>query len=332
MPRYLRACPALGAFHARGRFGLTIAMKTSSTEKFTVLFPLLAICGSVFAWFYPQVLSDWKAAIIPLLSLVMFGMGMTLTWQHFLAVLKRPGVISVAVVSQFVVMPLAALAISQLLGLSRELTIGMVLVGASSGGTASNVICYLAKGDVALSILLTMTSTLVAVLATPSLTWLYLNETVAVPFAGMLTSVLKIVLVPVLLGTLLNSLFTRPIARFQAVFPIVSSLCIVLIIAIIVAVNRSTLSSAGPIVVLAVFLHNFSGLFFGYGIARLLGYQERVCRTISIEVGMQNSGLSVALAVNFFSPMAALPGAIFSIWHNLSGSLLAGYWGRKSER
>ncbi|MGR9106939.1 MAG: bile acid:sodium symporter family protein [Gammaproteobacteria bacterium] len=302
-----------------------------SLEFLTVLFPLLAIGGSIFAWFQPASLSPLQPAIIPLLSLVMFGMGMTLSFAHFLEVLKKPGVISLAVLTQFFVMPLSAFYIAEILGLSRELTVGMVLVGASSGGTASNVICYLAKGDVALSILLTSTSTLVAVLATPSLTYLYLHESVAVPFAGMLASVLKIVLVPVLLGTLLNSLFARHFARIRAIFPLLSSLSIVLIIAIIVAVNRPTLASAGPLILLAVFLHNLCGLLSGYGVARLFGYSEQVCRTLCIEVGMQNSGLSVALAVGFFAPATALPGAIFSVWHNISGSLLAGYWGRKSE-
>ena len=297
-------------------------------DKLPLLFPFFAISGSFFAWFQPSGLSELKPAIIPLLSLIMFGMGMTLTWANFLAVLKKPGVISVAVICQFAIMPLAAFYIAKILGLSRELTIGMVLVGASSGGTASNVICYLAKGDVALSILLTTTSTLIAVLATPSLCYFYLNESVPVPFTGMLTSVLKIVLAPVLLGTALNSLFSRQLAKIRGIFPILSTLSIVLIIAIIVAANRATLAEAGAVVALAVVLHNMTGLISGYAIACLLHYPERICRTISIEVGMQNSGLSVALAVGFFTPLAALPGALFSIWHNLSGSLLAGYWSR----
>lgn len=306
-------------------------MKSGFSERFTALFPVLAIGGSILAWFYPPILGGWKPAIIPLLSLVMFGMGMTLTWAHFLAVIKRPGIISIAVLTQFLVMPLTAFYISKLLGLSQEITVGMVLVGASAGGTASNVICYLAKGDVALSVLLTTSSTLIAVIATPALTWLYLNESVPVPFAGMLASILKIILIPVLLGTALNSLFARSIERIRPVFPLLSSLSIVLIIAIIVAINHHSLSTAGPMIGLAVILHNLSGLVSGYLIARSFGYNAQVCRTISIEVGMQNSGLSVALAVSFFTPLTALPGAIFSIWHNVSGSLLASYWGNNHE-
>ncbi len=304
-------------------------MKTGFTQKFTLLFPLLAITGSILAWQNPRLLTEWKPAIIPLLSLVMFGMGMTLTWQSFLAVIRRPGIISIAVLTQFLVMPSAAVLISHVLGLPQEITVGMVLVGASAGGTASNVICYLARGDVALSILLTTSSTLVAVFATPGLTWFFLNESVPVPFWDMLDSILKMVLVPVLLGTGLNSCFTHQIERIRPLFPLVSSLSIVLIISIIVAVNHSSLSMAGPVILLAVFLHNLTGLLAGYGITRLCGYDTEVCRTVSIEVGMQNSGLSVALAVKFFPPLTALPGAVFSIWHNLSGSLLAAYWARQ---
>lgn len=307
-------------------------MKTVLSDKLTAFFPVTAIGASILAWLYPQMLSEWKPAIIPLLSLIMFGMGMTLHWTHFLAVVKRPEVIGVTVLSQFFVMPLSAYYISKILGLSQEITVGMVLVGASAGGTASNVICYLAKGDVALSILLTTCSTLIAVFATPALSYFYLNESVPVPVTGMLSSILKIVLIPVLIGTALNTVFARPIARIRPVFPLISSLSIVVIIAIIVAVNHGSLSTVGPLIGLAVILHNLTGLGFGYLIARAFGYESKVCRTISIEVGMQNSGLSVALAVGFFTPLTALPGAVFSIWHNISGAILASYWGKTASR
>lgn len=300
--------------------------------RFTLLFPLLAIIASGLAWRYPNLPNNFQAAIIPLLALVMFSMGMTLTWRDFLAVCKRPGVISVALATQFLVMPLTAFWISRLLGLSSELTTGMILVGASSGGTASNVICYLAKGDLALSILATTASTLVAVIATPALTYFYLHENVPVPFASLLTSIVKIVLAPVFFGTTLNSVFRVQIDKIRSFFPLLSSLAIICIIAIIVAVNRESLSTAAPLVVLAVVLHNLSGLGAGYLTGRMLGYDKRICRTLSIEVGMQNSGLSVALAVKFFGPLTALPGAVFSIWHNLSGSVLAAFWGKDNDR
>jgi len=306
-------------------------MKLISPEVWIKLFPFWAIAVSLIAFYFPYIFTGLKPQIVPLLSVVMFCMGMTLTWKHFLAVLKQPRIIFLAVLAQYLVMPFTAFWLAKMLGLSKDQTIGLVLVGTSAGGTASNVICYLAKGNVALSVLLTTTSTLVAVVATPSITYFYLHETVPVPVWSMLTSIFQIVLIPVLLGTGINSLFSRGIALIRPVFPLTSSLVIVLIIAIIVAINASSLSQAGSIVVLAVALHNSSGLLIGYLIPRILGYDTQICRTVSIEVGMQNSGLSVALAIKYFSSMTALPGAIFSIWHNISGALLASYWG-KSRR
>lgn len=270
-----------------------------------------------------------KPAIVPLLGVVMFGMGMTLTWRNFVEVLQRPRVIVVGLVLQYLLMPLAAWVIGMSLGLPMSLLVGLVLVGACPGGTASNVICYLARGDVALSITLTTCATLLAVIATPALTWLYVGQQVPVPVVQMLWSVAKIVLLPVAAGVVVNSLTGSYLKRIKPLFPLVSVTAIVVIIAIVVALNRDNLANMGLIVAIAVVLHNATGLLGGYWITRVLGWEERICRTIAIEVGMQNSGLGVALAVKYFSATAAVPGALFSIWHNLSGSLLAGYWSRK---
>jgi BASS family bile acid:Na+ symporter len=192
----------------------------------------------------------------------------------------------------------------------------------------------LAKGNVALSITLTTVSTTLAVVATPLLTWLYVGRQVPVPVMDMLLSILKIVILPVALGVAANSCGGKVIRRFQHVFPMVSVLAIVLIIAIIVALNRNHLDNlaASVGVSVAVVLHNLMGLSIGYLLPYWMGFRERERRTLAIEVGMQNSGLGVALAVQYFSAVAALPGALFSIWHNLSGSLLAGYWSRTSDR
>jgi len=255
---------------------------------------------------------------------------MTLTWDDFKAVLKKPLVITVAVAIQFLLMPLFAYAISIFLELSIDLMTGMVLVGASAGGTASNVICYLAKGNVALSILMTVVSTLCAVVLMPALSFLYLNQVVPVPVVGMLNSILTIVLFPVLVGTLLNSFFTQRLKTIQPFLPLLSTFSIVFIIAIIVGLNHDNLRVLALPVLIAVCLHNLLGLCAGYAIPWLLKYDARTCRTVCIEVAMQNSGLSVALAIKYFSIAAALPGAIFSIWHNVSGSLLAMYW-RKQD-
>ena len=294
------------------------------------LFPVWAILLSTIAFFNAEGVAVYKSSIVPLLAIVMFSMGMTLTWADFKAVLKKPLLIAIAVVIQFVLMPLFAYLISVSLGLSIDLMTGMVLVGASAGGTASNVICYLAKGNVALSILMTVVSTLSAVLLMPALTYLYLNQIIPVPVTGMLKSILTIVLVPVLLGTLLNSFFGQKLKVIQAVFPVLSSFAIIFIIAIIVALNHDNLNVLAFPVFIAVCIHNMMGLIAGYGIPWLLKYDGQSCRTVCIEVAMQNSGLSVALAIKYFSISAALPGAIFSIWHNISGSLLALYWRRQN--
>jgi BASS family bile acid:Na+ symporter len=235
------------------------------------------------------------------------------------------------VVLQYLVMPATAYLVSRLLGLSPELVVGMVLVGSVAGGTASNVIAYLAKGDVALSITMTLLSTLLSVLATPYLTLFYVGRTVPVPALGMLISIAKMVLVPLALGLLFNRILGEKRRRIENWLPFTSMIAIVAIIAIVVSLNSRNLASVGALILVAVTLHNGIGLTVGYWSARLLGFSEKVSRTVAIEVGMQNSGLGVALASKYFAPMSALPGAVFSVWHNISGSLLAGYWGRKEE-
>ena len=297
----------------------------------TRLFPLWAILLSTTALFFPSLFAGLRPAIIPLLSVVMFCMGMTLKWSDFKETVKSPRIILIGVLLQYFVMPLSAFLISRSFGLSPEYIAGMVLVGSSAGGTASNVICYLAKGNVALSITLTMASTLIAVFAMPALSLLYLHQIVHVQFLNMLFSILQMVLIPVLAGTTLNTFFGARIKRIGSVFPFVSTIAIVVIIAIIIGLNQTKLKEVGMIIVCAVMLHNLCGLLIGFWLPKSLGYDDRTCRTLSIEVGMQNSGLSVALAIKHFSVMAAIPGALFSIWHNLSGSFLAGYWSFKKS-
>lgn len=299
---------------------------------FTSLFPLWTILLSVVAFFYPSVFMPCKGAITPLLGVVMFGMGITLSAHDFLLVLRRPRVILLGTAMQYIFMPLIAFLLSRALHLPVEVMAGMVLLGSCPGGTASNVICYLARGDVALSITLTSVSTLLAFVLTPFLSWLYIGKAVPVEVASMMLSIIKIVLIPVALGIALNTFFDRAIERFRCAFPALSVVTIVFIIAIIIALNRENIRVAGTLVIVAVVLHNAIGLICGYLSSRLLGLSERDSRTIAIEVGMQNSGLSVALAVKYFSPLAALPGALFSIWHNIMGSSLAAYWSAKSGR
>ena len=293
------------------------------------LFPLWAILLSALAYAVPSLFIPLKPSLFFLLGLVMFGMGISLKTADFSRVFKQPKAIAIGLLLQFIFMPLYAWGISNWLELPILIGVGMILVGASPGGTASNVICYLAKGDVALSITLTTFSTLLAVIATPALTLLLVGKDVDVPAQKMLLDVLKIVILPVLAGLAINTFFGRFLAAAQRIFPLVSVMSIVLIIAIIVALNHSRLGNIGLALVLAVACHNALGLLTGYWVPKLFGLNTKTCKTIAIEVGMQNSGLAVALATKYFAASAALPGALFSLWHNLTGSALAAYFSKK---
>ncbi|PWB77650.1 MAG: bile acid:sodium symporter, partial [Candidatus Methylomirabilota bacterium] len=262
----------------------------------------------------------------------MFGMGVTLTPGDFTATVKRPIVITLGVALQFLLMPLIGWSLTRLLCLPLPVAVGVVLVGAAPGGTASNVITYLARGDVALSITLTSMTTMLAVVMTPLLTWLYVGQLVAVPTADMLVSILKIILVPVWCGVFVNTQWGDRLGGVKRVFPFISIVGIVLIIGVIVSLNQPQLSALALPVIITVILHNLIGLAGGYMVSKALGFDSIICRTIAIEVGMQNSGLAVALAVKYFSPATALPGALFSIWHNLSGAALASIWSRTGRQ
>jgi bile acid:Na+ symporter, BASS family len=299
-------------------------------QKFTSLFPLWAVLLSAVAYFYPEYFAPHQGLIVPFLSLIMLGMGITLSVDSFLAVLKRPSVVLLGTLMQYTIMPLAAWIVCQVLKLPPDLAAGVILLGCCPGGTASNVISYLAKADVALSIVLTSVSTLIAFLATPFLTWVFIGQTVDVDVMGMLVSVVNVVIVPVVLGLAINYFFEKRINAVREVFPAISAAAIVIIIAVIIGTNSANLGKSGPLVLLAVILHNGLGLAGGYGVSKALRLSETEARTIAIEVGMQNSGLSVALAIKYFTVTAALPGAIFSIWHNLSGAFLAGHWSKQS--
>jgi|TARA_B110000037_G_C17103274_1_gene498878 BASS family bile acid:Na+ symporter len=297
--------------------------------RFNRLFPLWALLISLLAFFLNAPFAALSTVIVPLLATVMFMMGLTLTKADIERIVKDPKPILVGVILQFVLMPVLALTFSKMFQLSNQLTIGMVLVGSCAGGTASNVVCYLAKGDVALSISMTMVSTLVGVIATPLLCAFYLSETVSVDRLALLFSLVQIVFIPVVLGFACKFFLNDLANRVETLIPTLSVLLILLIIAIVVALNADRLLDVGLITLIAVILHNLSGLAGGYTISRLIGLDIKQSQTVAIEVGMQNSGLGVALATEFFSATAALPGALFSVWHNISGSLLASVWSNK---
>ena len=271
------------------------------------------------------------SAVPPLLGVVMFGMGLTLKARDFLPILTHPKDVALGVAAQFALMPLVAVALVRALDLSEELALGVVLVGCCPGGTASNVIAYLAKGDLALSVAMTSVSTLLAPLATPARCARCADRSVAVDAPALALSVAEVVLVPVALGVAANEFLPKTVARVRAAMPVFSTLVVVVIVAAVTAANTARIRASWGPVVAAVALHNLLGMAAGWGVARAFGLGAARRRTLAVEVGMQNSGLAVSLATLHFAayPLAAVPGALFSVWHNLSGSLYAAWCARR---
>lgn len=273
-------------------------------------------------------------AINPLLGVVMFGMGMTLSAKDFEVVFSRPKDVIVGCLAQFCIMPTIAWLLTRAFGLSPELALGVILVGCCPGGTASNVITYLAKGDLALSVGMTSVSTLLAPILTPALTWLMADTFVHVDTAGMLLSIVYVVIAPIVGGLLIQNYMPNFTRRAVAYLPAFSTLMITLLVGIVVAHNAEKLMHSGLLIIAVVMLHNICGLALGYGIGWMMKLKHSKRATISIEVGMQNSGLASALAAMHFAafPQATIPGAIFSVWHNISGALVAKFYERLHYR
>ena len=272
--------------------------------------------------------------INPLLGVIMFGMGLTLSPQDFRIVFSRPRDVLVGCLAQFTIMPFMAWLLTEAFSLPADLALGVILVGCCPGGTASNVITYLAKGDLALSVGMTATSTVLAPFMTPFLTWLLAGTLVDVNTLGMLQSIVYVVIAPILGGLLIQHFLPGFTKRAVAYLPAFSTLVIAFVVGIVVGHNASRLLMGGLLVIIVVMLHNLSGLALGYGIGRMLSLSHEKRAAISIEVGMQNSGLASSLATLHFAafPMATIPGAIFSVWHNISGALVAKVYSMKAQR
>ena len=287
---------------------------------------LLVVGVAALALFVPASFS-WIAtsAVTPMLGVVMFGMGLTLKPSDFKPVLMHPKDIIVGELAQFLVMPSVAWCLCRLLNLPSELALGVILVGCCPGGTASNVICYLAKGDIALSVAMTGVSTLLAPIVTPALVLLLAGKEVNVDVMGMFISIVQVVIVPIILGFVVRHYFGKFTEKITPLLPMVSTIAIALIIGIIVSHNAQSIMSCSLVVAVVVILHNVLGLALGYGVGKVLGIDFPKRTAIAIEVGMQNSGLATSLAATHFAmfPMATVPGAIFSVWHNFSGSIAA---------
>lgn len=268
-----------------------------------------------------------------LLMIVMFGMGLTLKLEDFKLVFTRPKDILVGCAAQFIIMPLLAWVLGSLFHLDSALLAGVVLVGTCPGGTSSNVITYLSKGDVALSVGMTSVNTLLAPLLTPTITYLLLRTTVTVDPVSMFLSIIKVVIIPIVLGFIINKLFGEFTQKLVKILPSVSVVAICLIVASVVSHNAEKIMTTGAIVFVVVILHNLLGYACGFGVGKLLRLNIPKTKALSIEIGMQNSGLATSLAGTAFPDlaMATVPGAIFSVWHNISGAILANIYNRWND-
>lgn len=294
---------------------------------------VLIIIFSVIAFFWPVGFSWATNYTTTFLAVAMFGMGLTIRVEDFKIVFTRPKDLCIGFVLQYTVMPLAAFALAKAFNLSADLALGVILVGCCPGGTASNVITYVAKGDVPLSVGMTIVSTLLAPLCTPVLVYFLAGSWVEVSLVAMIMSVVKVVLVPVLAGILIYRLLPKQVDAVRELLPLISVVAIVMIISGIVGSNAEKIMTCGALVLVVVVIHNAVGLALGTAVAKLLKLEEKKVTAIGIEVGMQNSGLAISLATANFAanPLATLPGAIFSVWHNISGTIYAGIRNRTKK-
>jgi BASS family bile acid:Na+ symporter len=295
-------------------------------------FSLWVLLFAALGFFVPQAFVGYKSWIAPLLGIVMFGMGLTLSTEDFRDVFRRPKDVAIGVVGHYLIMPGIAYVLAVALRLPPEIAVGVILVGCCPSGTASNVMTFLSRGDVALGVSIGAVSTLIAPFATPALVsllagaWMHINTT------SLFLDIVQVVILPIALGIVAKTLFRRQAAASVQALPLVSTVAIVLIIAIIVALNQSKLLTNGLLMFVAVILHNLLGFALGYLFARLFGMDLAKRKAVMFETGMQNSGLGAALAAAHFSPLAAVPSALFSVWHNLSGSALATWFARRDDK
>ena len=309
-------------------------------------FGLAILACAVVSFSFPSAFTSWGGVkltklVTPAIQVIMFGMGTTLTLDDFARVAKCPWAVATGVFLQFLIMPLVGFSLAVAFGFSGELAAGCVLIGSVAGGTASNVIAYLAKANVALSVSMTCCSTLLSPFVTPLLMKTLAGRFVTIDARAMMVSILMIVIVPVAAGGFVRWIFRKPLEAHKVavdkVLSFVAMAGICYTILALTAPSRATFKEAGALIVLAAVLHNSFGYASGYWLSRLLGrflrLDERDARTVAIEVGMQNGGMAGALATDVLkSAVAALPANVFSIWMNFSGSVLAGFWSRKTGR
>ncbi|WP_437883168.1 bile acid:sodium symporter family protein [Pseudomonas sp. LRF_L74] len=286
---------------------------------------------AVLAFFLPELFKPLSVAIVPLLGVVMFGMGLTLKVDDFAAVARQPWRVLLGVVAHFVIMPGVAWLLCQLFHLPAEIAVGVILVGCCPSGTSSNVMTWLARGDLALSVAIAAVTTLLAPLLTPALIWLLASEWLPVSFAALFWSILQVVLLPIVLGLIAQRVLGERVRHVVDVLPLISVVSIVLIVAAVVAASQARIAESGLLIMAVVVLHNGFGFLLGYFTGKAFRLPLAQRKSLALEVGMQNSGLGAALASAHFSPLAAVPSALFSVWHNISGALLSTWFRRMRD-
>ena len=298
-------------------------------------FALWVIIFGILGFIFPEIFKLVGPYVPVLLGVVMFGMGLTLSTADFREVVRRPKEVLTGVVAQFTIMPLSAYALCVLLNLPADVAVGMMLLGCEPGGTASNVVTFIARGDVALSVTVTSCTTLLAPIVTPALMYVFANQWLAIDPASMFLSIVQMILLPIAAGVVIHKLAgDKNVEKCVAALPIVSVGAIVVIAAAVVAATRAQLLNVGLLIFAAVAVQNAVGMLLGWYAARFMGMSLSKRKTLAFEVGMQNSGLATSLAATHFAqyPLATIPGAVFSVWHNISGAVLANFYARSAEK
>ncbi|MFJ6753188.1 MULTISPECIES: bile acid:sodium symporter family protein [unclassified Streptomyces] len=303
-----------------------------AARRAVTVFPLLVIAAGAVGLLWPSQFTGWAPAVPWMLGVVMFSMGLTLTLPDFTAVAKRPWAVGLGLVAHYVIMPGLGWLIATVLDLPPQLAAGVILVGCAPSGTASNVVTFLARGDVALSVSVATVSTVLAPLITPPLTLLLAGQFLDVDAGVMVTDILKTVLLPVIAGLLVRVVAGRFVDKVLRALPWISAVTIAAIVLAVVSGSAAAIKDAAALVLLAVVLHNGLGLALGYAAGKVARLGRPASRAMAFEVGMQNSGLAASLATAHFSPAAALPAAVFSVWHNVSGAVVAAWMARSSRR
>jgi BASS family bile acid:Na+ symporter len=327
--------PILGPLICGMFISLALGVRGTETVFKSFAFSFWVFSSVTLAMFYPDYflyVGDFKlsALIVPLIQIIMFGMGTSLSVGDFARVLKMPKGVAVGVVLQYSVMPVLGISLALAFGFPPEIAAGIVLIGSSPGGVASNVMAYIANANLALSITLTSISSMLAPLFTPLLMQALAGEFVPIDVAAMMWSITKMIIIPIVLGVVFNQFLHGKIKWLDDAMPVLSMVGIAVILSIITAAGRDALLAVGLLLILVAIIHNAAGYFLGYWGARLMRMDEKSCRTIAIEVGMQNGGMASGLAVEM-GKMATvgLAPAVFGSWMNVTGSTLANYWRRK---